>query len=139
LISKTLLALALLATVVAGSALGDEAPETSYTVKISTDGALGALLVDGDGMALYSLANDLPGGNVSACIDDCAERWPPFFVPEIEVPPELNVTDFNGIPREDGSFQTTYKGMPLYRYFEDKVPGDVLGHGLGGVWSVVAP
>ena len=41
--------------------------------------------------------------------------------------------------RDDGTIQTTYKGWPLYLYFEDQVPGDVLGHGLGGVWSVVAP
>jgi predicted lipoprotein with Yx(FWY)xxD motif len=139
LISKTLLALAFLATFVAGSALGDEAIEPTYTVKISMDGGLGPFLVDGEGMTLYTFANDVPESGVSACIDDCAERWPPFFAPEIEVPPELNVTDFGGIPREDGTFQTTYKGWPLYRYFEDKAPGDVLGQGLGGVWSVVAP
>lgn len=137
--SKTLLALALLATFVVGSAFGDEAIEPSYTVKISTGGALGAFLVDGEGMTLYSFANDAPGGNVSACIDDCAERWLPFFAPEIEVPAELKATDFNGFVRDDGTIQTTYKGWPLYLYFEDQVPGDVLGHGLGGVWSVVAP
>jgi predicted lipoprotein with Yx(FWY)xxD motif len=90
-------------------------------------------------MTLYRFATDLPESGKSACYDICAERWPPFFADEIEVPAELEVTDFNGIERADGTFQTTYKGWPLYYYFEDEAPGDVKGQGVGSVWFVVSP
>ena len=136
---QTLLALALLATVVAAYAYDDPATETEYTVNLATDGTLGTFLVDGEGMTLYRFATDVSGSGLSACYDDCAERWPIFFAEEIAVPAELEQTDFNGIVRDDGTFQTTYKGWPLYRYFEDKAPGDVRGQGVGGVWFVVSP
>jgi predicted lipoprotein with Yx(FWY)xxD motif len=135
----TLLALALLATVFAAYASEVPAPETEYTVDLASDEALGTFLVDGSGMTLYRFATDVPGSGVSACYDDCAERWPVFFAVEIAVPAELNVTDFNGIVRDDEATQTTYKGWPLYYYFEDKAPGDVKGQDVGGVWFVVGP
>lgn len=130
----TLLTLALLATVVAAYA-----SETEYTVDLASDEALGTFLVDGEGMTLYYFANDVPGSGASTCYDTCVERWPVFFAEEITVPAELNVTDFNGIVRDDGTTQTTYKGWPLYYYFQDKSPGDVKGQGVGGVWFVVNP
>jgi predicted lipoprotein with Yx(FWY)xxD motif len=37
----------------------------------------------------------------------------------------------------NGMVQFTWKKMPLYRFAQDKKPGDVSGQGLGGVWSVV--
>jgi len=135
----TFLALALLATVSAAYASEEDAAETEYTVNLASDDALGTFLVDGDGMTLYSFATDAPGSGTSACSGECAERWPAFFTVEILVPPELNQTNFHGFKREDGSIQTTYKGLPLYYYVEDETPGDVKGQGLGGVWFVVSP
>jgi len=135
----TLLALALLATVVAVYASEESAPETEYTVDLASDEALGTFLVDAEGMTLYRFATDVPGSKVSACYGTCAERWPAFFAAEIAVPAELEQTDFSGIVRDDGTIQTTYKGWPLYYYFEDEAPGDVKGQGVGGVWFVVSP
>ncbi len=40
---------------------------------------------------------------------------------------------------DDGTYQVTYNGMPLYYYIDDKAPGDVTGQGKGEVWYVVAP
>jgi predicted lipoprotein with Yx(FWY)xxD motif len=135
----TLLALALLATVAAAYASDESAPETEYTVNLATDEALGTFLVDGEGMTLYRFATDVPGSGASACYGTCAERWPAFFAQEIAVPAELEQTDFNGFERDDGTIQTTYKGWPLYYYFEDEAPGDVKGQGAGGVWFVISP
>jgi len=143
--SKTLIMLALLAAVVGAYATEGPATkagsetETGYTVALATDEVLRTFLVDGEGMTLYLFKNDVPGSGKSACYGSCADRWPPFFADVIEVPPELDVTDFNGIERDDGTLQTTYKGMPLYYYFEDEAPGDVKGQGVGGVWFVVTP
>lgn len=135
----TLLVLALLATVVAAYATEEPASETEYTVDLASDEALGTFLVDGEGMTLYYFANDAPGNGVSTCYDTCIERWPVFFAEEIAVPAELNVTDFNGIVRDDETIQTTYNGWPLYYYFQDEATGDVKGQGVGGVWFVVSP
>ncbi|MCL4393531.1 MAG: hypothetical protein M1482_01745 [Chloroflexi bacterium] len=33
----------------------------------------------------------------------------------------------------------TYDGHPLYYYAGDKSPGDVKGHGIGGLWHVLSP
>ena len=136
---KTLMALALISTVVAAFASDSEDGETDYTVDLATTGALGTFLVDGEGMTLYSFANDDPGSGTSACSGECAEKWPAFFAQDIRVPPELNQADFQGFLRDDGSIQTTYKGWPLYYYFEDKAPGDAKGQGLEGAWFVVSP
>ncbi|MGC9514166.1 MAG: COG4315 family predicted lipoprotein [Methanocrinis sp.] len=135
----TLLALALLATAVAAYASDEQAAEIEYTVQLASDEALGTFLVDGEGMTLYRFASDVPGSGASACYGGCAELWPVFFAEEIAVPAELDVTDFNGIEREDGSIQTTYRGWPLYYYVEDEAPGDFKGQNAGGVWFVVSP
>lgn len=135
---KAFMLLAMMATIVVAFA-SDGADEMEYTVNIATDQALGTFLVDGVGMTLYTFASDVPGNGTSACSGGCAERWPPFFAPEIWVPEGLNQTEFQGITREDGSIQTTYKGWPLYYYFEDQAPGDAKGQGLGDVWFVAKP
>lgn len=135
----TLLALALSAIAVLASAAEDLSDDAANTVGLASDEALGTFLVDGEGMTLYRFADDDPGSGTSACYDACAERWPVFFSDEIRVPEGLEEIDFQGFLREDGVIQTTYKGWPLYRYFEDKLPGDVRGHGLGDVWFVVSP
>jgi len=109
--------LALLATVVAAVTAEEPATETGYSIDLAIDNTLGTFLVDGEGMTLYYFATDVPGSGESACYGTCAERWPIFFADEIEVPAELEQTDFNGIERDDGTIQTTYKGWPLYRYF----------------------
>lgn len=135
----TLLALALLATAVAAYASDEQAAEIEYTVQLASDEALGTFLVDGEGMTLYRFASDVPGSGASACYGGCAELWPVFFAEEIAVPAELDVTDFNGIEREDGSIQTTYRGWPLYYYINDYNPGDVRGQGMGDVWFAAGP
>jgi predicted lipoprotein with Yx(FWY)xxD motif len=48
-------------------------------------------------------------------------------------------SDFTTIKRIDGRQQTTYKGMPLYYFKNDKYPGDTFGHGIGDVWFWVTP
>ncbi len=135
---KAFMLLAMMATTVVAFASDGEDAEMEYTVNIATDEALGAFLVDGEGMTLYTFASDVPGNRTSACSGECAERWPAFFAQEILVPPELNKTEFQGFERDDGSIQTTYRGWPLYYYFEDEAPGDAKGQGLGDVWFVAS-
>jgi len=129
----------MLAIVFLASAAEDPSVDAENTVGLASDETLGTFLVDGEGMTPYRFEDDDPGSGTSACYDARPERWPVFFADEIRDPEGLEETDFQGFRREDGTAQTTYKGWPLYRYFEDKLPGDVKGQGLGDIWFVVNP
>ena len=44
--------------------------------------------------------------------------------------------------REDGTTQVTYNGWPLYYYYEDGKPGDILGDDIesfGEDWYLIGP
>ncbi len=93
--------------------------------------SLGMILVDANGMTLYTFDKDVDG--VSACYDDCAVKWPIVYAPADAVAEG----DFGLTTRTDGTLQWTYDGMPLYLWFKDAAPGDVTGDGVGGVWHVI--
>jgi len=123
----------------AGSLTAVLAQESTATVMLGGNDALGAFLVGPDGMTLYRFANDAPG--VSNCYEQCALNWPPLLVEENERP-----TLAEGIPgrlgviaRTDGTRQVIYNGWPLYYWVNDAAPGDATGHLVGNVWFVVTP
>ncbi len=109
----------------------------SPTIDIASKALIGNYLVDGRGMALYYTVSDMP--NYSNLPDETLSVWPVFYIPSIFVPPQLNAVDFGIYTRDNGVRQMTYKGYPLYYFFQDKTPGDTLGNKLGGVWFVVNP
>jgi predicted lipoprotein with Yx(FWY)xxD motif len=98
----------------------------------STDA--GDVLIDPEGFALYTLDEDAEGE--STCNHPCSETWPP--VPG-DVPIDGSVRDdqFDTITRDDGAEQLALNGQPLYRFIDDRNPGDVNGHGSGDVWFTV--
>lgn len=106
-------------------------------IKIMEKELLGNFLADGKGLSLYSFSKDKK--NVSNCTEGCAVNWPPFYVDPAAVPGGGDPNDFSAITRADNRQQTTYKGMPLYYFKNDKYPGDTFGHGIGGVWFLVTP
>jgi predicted lipoprotein with Yx(FWY)xxD motif len=106
-------------------------------VKIMEKELLGKFLADGKGVSLYSFSKD--DKNASNCIEGCAVNWPPFYVDPSAVIEGCESSDFTSIIRPDGKQQTTYKGMPLYYFKNDKYPGDTFGHGIGEVWFLVVP
>lgn len=97
------------------------------------DSATGPVLTDSRGMTLYVFDNDKDGK--SACYDACAAKWPPLAA-EAGAKAE---GDFGLTERADGTWQWTYKGMPLYTWAEDTKPGDITGDGVKGVWHVARP
>ncbi len=111
--------------------------EEAYSVKLAYSPKVGLYLVDSRGMTLYFFAKDYDGK--SHCYGECAAKWPPFYVENLKVGPGLNPSDFGVITRDDGSKQITYKGWPLYYFFQDKKPGDINGEGKKGVWFVAKP
>jgi predicted lipoprotein with Yx(FWY)xxD motif len=112
-------------------------PSSPYTVSIAAREILGNYLADGRGMTLYYTVSDKPG--YSNLPDETLSAWPVFYSSTVVVPPALNAADFGTYSRDPGTKQTTYRGYPLYYFFQDKAPGDAFGNKLGGVWFVVSP
>jgi len=95
------------------------------------DTSAGKVLVNMDGMTLYSFDKDEAGK--SNCYDQCATNWPPLAAEG----DAMASGNWSVVERTDGSKMWAYKGMPLYTFIADKTPGDVAGDGKNGVWHVV--
>lgn len=106
------------------------------TVQVSQHPTHGAILTDSQGRTLYRFARD--SANSSACSGACLEKWPPLLVGEGKTPnaaPGLPGT-LGTTTRADGRVQVTYNGWPLYYWYNDKQPGDTLGHEFNKIWFV---
>jgi predicted alpha/beta superfamily hydrolase/predicted lipoprotein with Yx(FWY)xxD motif len=121
------------------SAVAADAVGRSAAVMVATHPSLGPHLVDQDGRTVYGFVSDRDGPG--RCSDACLERWPPLLAAAGEptsgspaIAALLSVA-----PRRDGGGQVAFAGWPLYRFVADAGPGDVAGHGLGGVWFALAP
>jgi predicted lipoprotein with Yx(FWY)xxD motif len=123
-------------TLVGGSVLLT-AIAVAAEVGTNTKEGIGSYLVDHKGMTLYTFKKDTAGK--SACSGPCVDRWPLFLDEGIKVTGNLKAKDFGAITREDGTKQTTYKGLPLYYFFKDTKPGDTNGQGVNNVWYVATP
>src|SRR6185503_9990527 len=73
----------------------------------------GGLLVDAQGMTLYTFDKDAQGR--SNCSGGCAAAWPPSAA----AAGEAGSGDLGIITRDDGARQWTFQGLPLYRYAVD--------------------
>jgi predicted lipoprotein with Yx(FWY)xxD motif len=107
--------------------------QTSVPAKVA-ETSKGKTLVDPNGLTLYTFDNDKTAGQ-SACNGKCATNWPPFQAPTNAA----NMGNWSVIVRGNNSKQWAYKGKPLYRWMEDKKPGDVDGDGRFNVWHVAVP
>ena len=96
---------------------------------------LNGVLTDDAGLTLYVFDNDMtvPGG--SACVGACLNMWTPLLAGNDPKPSG----EYTLVKREDGKLQWAYKGRPLYRWYNDKKPGDQDGDGLRKVWHVARP
>ena len=109
--------------------------QSQYTVQVRRAANGVNYLTDAKGMTLYYYTKDTTGESV--CTDGCVDKWPIFYAPNISVPPTLNASDFGTITRSDGRKETTYRGWPLYYWFQDKNPGEMKGEGIGKVWYIL--
>lgn len=118
-----------------GSEPGDPADDEG-TVEMpgsTVNTAIGDVFTFGEqNKTLYTFANDSAGS--STCFDECLQIWP-----AITAETEQTMGQFSTITRQDGSFQWSFKNMPLYFYQGDATEGDISGEGLGDVWFVARP
>jgi predicted lipoprotein with Yx(FWY)xxD motif len=135
---RWLIVLALLAAACGGSA-DPSAPTSTPTPLSETAVSLssrGELRGYGD-QTLYLFANDSVG--VSNCVNQCLFDWPPLLVADaasIPLDDGLDPQDFGTLVRDDGALQVTFRGLPLYFHQVDVKPGDALGDGIDGLWTV---
>ena len=108
---------------------------TTYTTTYvsTTPAPAGSVLTTSNGMTVYVFDRDSPGR--STCYDQCAQYWMPVYAP----PGAVASNGLTLIQRGDGRMQwATTAGMPLYTYYNDRVPGDVTGNNVDGSWHVIA-
>jgi predicted lipoprotein with Yx(FWY)xxD motif len=113
-----------------------DASAPGFDVALRSGAAFQNYLVDRQGRALYFFANDLPGSGSSACTDVCLEKWPVFDVKSPSLGEGLSAIDVSRFMRADGTWQTTFKGRPLYSFTKDTATSGVTGDGLGARWFV---
>jgi predicted lipoprotein with Yx(FWY)xxD motif len=104
--------------------------------------ALGPILTDANGSTVYTWAGDTAGAGTSACSGGCANAWPPAAV-DAETAAGLMgmAAGLGAIQRDDGSYQLTLNGWPLYLFVNDRAAGDANGNGSNGFgarWDVVS-
>ncbi|GAB4015013.1 hypothetical protein [Spirosoma koreense] len=129
--SRLLVVTALLVVALLGC--NEENPTTVPTLALRTT-SLGEVITGDNGKTLYVFAPDVTGA--SSCTGTCKDTWPVYYSATPTIGGGLKASDFATITRADGDKQTTYKGWPLYYFKNDAQAGDVLGEGIGNVWSV---
>jgi predicted lipoprotein with Yx(FWY)xxD motif len=110
---------------------------TAAVVKTASNATLGAtVLVDAQGMTLYSLSGERSGKFICKS-SSCTQVWHPLSASADA--PSGNVGSLGSVKRPDGTQQVTYKGRPLYTFAQDQQPGDAKGQGIKdvGTWTAV--
>jgi predicted lipoprotein with Yx(FWY)xxD motif len=133
------LALIAAAALLAGGA-GAAGQTSRATIKVRTV-SLGKILVDSRGRTLYLFEKDKH--DKSACYGQCAKFWPPVLTSgKAAAGTGAKASLLGTTKRRNGTEQVTYAGHPLYRFLEDKRPGQTKGEGtkfFGAEWYVLAP
>jgi predicted lipoprotein with Yx(FWY)xxD motif len=103
---------------------------------------LGRILVDADGRTLYLFTQDKPRRAV--CTSEylnCTSLWPPLMTsgrPRGQAGVRTRLLRSVHRTKPSGS-QVAYNGHLVYRYVDDKHPGDLEGQGVFDAWYVLSP
>jgi predicted lipoprotein with Yx(FWY)xxD motif len=127
-------------TATSAPAAGSPAPAAGAAGLSVGTTKLGQVLVNGQGMTLYTFDPENAGG--IKCLTGCVDTWPPDLVASGGSAPSAatGVTvALATITRPDGGVQVTAGGHPLYRFSGDKAAGDTNGNGIAGKWHVATP
>ncbi|MDR3577580.1 MAG: hypothetical protein P4L50_27260 [Anaerolineaceae bacterium] len=108
----------------------------SLALNVTHSSKYGALLTDKSGHTLYLFTQD--SGGTSNCTGSCAALWPPVSGP-VSAGKGVNPALVGSIQRQDGSFQVTYGGHPLYEFVQDTKAGMLSGEGAQKEFYLVSP
>jgi predicted lipoprotein with Yx(FWY)xxD motif len=112
--------------------------EGAAVVKTASNSTLKAtVLVNSQGMTLYSLSGELNGKFICTS-SACLQVWHPLSSSAAGTP-SGSVGSLGTVKRPDGTEQVTYRGMPLYTFAQDQKPGDAKGQDIKdvGTWTAV--
>jgi predicted lipoprotein with Yx(FWY)xxD motif len=125
---------ALVAMVVAGSALSASTGRSARVVSTAKNSSIGAtVLVNLQGRTLYSLSVERKGKFI--CTDKTCHSFCHPLVVKAGVTP-TGAKSLATVRRPDGRRQVTYRGGPLYTFSGDQRRSDAKGEGFKdvGVW-----
>jgi predicted lipoprotein with Yx(FWY)xxD motif len=101
------------------------------------------VVVNPQGRSLYTLRPE-SARNLLCKTSACLKLWPPLSVASGKAQLRLarGVQGHLGIlRRSNGTLQVTLRGLPLYRYSQDRAKGQAKGEGVegfGGTWHAVS-
>lgn len=99
----------------------------------SKDMGAGTLYTTDAGETLYTYLRDREQPGSSACVDACAEAWPPVLVQDGADP----VGNWTTVTRPSGEKQWAYKDKPVYTFIEDTHQDAMVGIRTTGTWNAV--
>ena len=94
----------------------------------------GGMLVNAQGMTLYTFDRDEAGSGKSNCNSDCAQMWPPLVWVGAGDPAGALPSSARGRRKAMG-----VQGQALYLFSGDVNPNDTTGDGVNGVWHIARP
>jgi len=100
--------------------------------------ALGWVVTDGKGWILYRFDKDRAKPTPqSMCTGACAQKWPPVLVHGKPALKGVSPALVGKVRRDDGTWQLTLHGWPVYRFAGDAKPGQWKGQAVGGTWHAI--
>jgi predicted lipoprotein with Yx(FWY)xxD motif len=109
----------------AASTVPAQTSASSDTVSTKSISGVGTVLVDSQGMALYT--NDQDSSSKIACTGQCQSFWIPLKAPSGGQPTSADSSVQGKLGVEQGL--VTFDGKPLYTFVQDS-PGKVTGNGF---------
>ncbi|SDJ46307.1 SCO0930 family lipoprotein [Streptomyces indicus] len=114
-------------------------PKSAGQLAVWDSKELGKVVTDSAGFTLYRFDKDTAKPPKSTCDGDCETAWPVVAAEGAKAAPGVDPSLIGSVQRTDGTEQLTIAGWPMYRYAQDKKPGDAKGQGVGGTWFAAAP
>jgi predicted lipoprotein with Yx(FWY)xxD motif len=102
------------------------------TVALKSIDGVGKVLVDANGMALYTSNMDAAGK--PACAGACTSIWKPLTLASGTPSAANGVGRVGVVMRADGTRQVAVAGRPLYTFVQDS-PGHVTGNGVSDAFA----
>ncbi|MCO4787285.1 MAG: hypothetical protein KC467_15380 [Marinomonas atlantica] len=117
------------------SSYGNDSKNSTYSKnekkaisKYDTD--WGTVWSTADGMTLYTFSKNQY--DRSNCNAKCATIWPPHYAKKHA----KTWGNFGVMKRNDGRYQWTVNGQPLYTYSKDTYAGETVGQGAFNYWYI---
>lgn len=117
---------------------------SSLTVKTASVGALGTVLVDGQGRTLYTLSSEASGTITCTSASGCTQVWFELDLSSGQTHETQGTAQGALVGSETGASGghiLTYHGWPLYTFSGDTAAGQATGEGVasfGGTWYVLS-